>query len=204
MVQDPETRQSLLVRLNDPTQSEAWSEFVEIYEPLIYRVARGRGLQHADAQDMTQEVLSIVGRSISSFDPDAGSGSFRGWLSRITRNLVINFLTRGKETPGSGDSAVQHLLHQTPSGDDETQTLFLIQRQREVFRWAADRIRSQFSESTWQAFWLSGVESEPIEAVARRLGKSPGAVRIARCRVLAKLREEVKKFDDDTCPGTDS
>ena len=66
-MEGPETRQSLLLRLKDATQQEAWQEFVDIYEPLVYRLARKRGLQHADAMDISQEVFSADGPGDPSY-----------------------------------------------------------------------------------------------------------------------------------------
>ena len=194
----PETRESLLVQLRDPSQHEAWQEFISIYEPLIYRLARTKGFQHADALDLAQEVFAAVGNAIDRFDPDPDKGSFRGWLFRIARNLMINFITRQKGPRGSGDTAMHQLLHEQPSTDGESTTLFGLEYQREVFRWAAQRVRTQFHEETWRAFWLTRIEGESIEDVATMLGKTPGAVRIARSRVLARLKQEVAKFEEDS------
>ena len=193
-MQGPETRKSLLVRLRDASQHEAWNEFVAVYEPLIYRLARNKGLQHADAQDLAQDVFTAVGAAIDRFDPDSDRGSFRGWLFRITRNLMINFLTRQKDPSGTGDTGMMQLLEEQASDEGEAATLFGIEYQRAVFRWAAEQTKQQFSDDTWQAFWRTGVEGQSIEDVAQELGKSPGAVRIARCRVLAKLKHHANRF----------
>jgi len=192
----PATRPSLLVQLGDESQHAAWKEFVEIYEPLVYRVARQMGLQHSDAQDLTQEVFVAVDKAIGRFDPNSEKGSFRGWLFRIARNLSINFLTRQKGPRGTGDTGVQKLLSQHPASEQATVTLFEIEYRRELFRWAAQRVREDFQEDTWRAFWLTGVEGQSIKQVAQLLGKTQGAVRIARCRVLARLRAVVAKADD--------
>ena len=194
-MQGPETRVSLIGRLGDPTAEEAWAEFVATYRPLVVRVARAKGLQHADAEDLAQEVLATVGRAIDSFDLD-GNGSFRGWLFRITRNLSVNHLTRGpysgKRGPiGSGDSDVQQMLLQQPA-DEATATLFELEHRRIHFRYAAEQLRPRFNESTWMSFWLTAVEGQSIESVAEKLGKTSGAVRVARCRVLAKLKENLQ------------
>jgi len=194
-VQGPETRNSLLIRLRDASQEAAWVEFVAIYEPLIYRLARAKGLQHADAQDMSQEVFAVVGGAIGRFDPEL-KGSFRGWLSRITRNLVINHLSRDQEPRGAGTTDMQLLLQEQPSVDVATETMFQMEQRREVFRWAAENVQAEVQDETWRAFWLTGVEGLGIEEVANLVGKSPGAVRIARCRVLARLQQEVKKFEE--------
>ena len=195
-MENPDTRKSLLIRLNESSHDDAWPEFVEIYEPLIYRLAKAKGLQHADAEDMTQEVFAAVEKAISRFNPDSEKGSFRGWLFRITRNLTINFLTRDRFPGGTGDSNVQLFLSQHPDVHEETATMFQLERRREIFQWAAKRTRTQFKVATWQAFWLTGVENVSIEDAAAELGKTPGAIRIARCRVLARLQEEVARFDE--------
>ena len=70
-----------MASLCDPASEEAWSEFAGVYRPLVIRVARAKGLQHADAEDLAQDVLATVGRAIESFDPDA-DGSFRDGCSR--------------------------------------------------------------------------------------------------------------------------
>jgi RNA polymerase sigma-70 factor (ECF subfamily) len=186
----------LLIRLRDTSQHEAWQEFVGIYEPLVYRLARRKGFQHADALDLAQEVFTAVGKAIERFDPRPEKGSFRGWLFRIARNLMINFISRQKGERGTGDSAIRQLLSEQPATDEQATTLFRLEYRREVFRWAAGRVRGEFTEDTWRAFWLTRVDGESIEDVARMLGKSPGAVRIARSRVLARLKQEAARFDE--------
>ncbi|GAA4453111.1 sigma-70 family RNA polymerase sigma factor [Novipirellula rosea] len=200
-MQGPETRASLLVSLNDPASEEAWNEFAAIYRPLVIRVAQANGLQYADADDLAQDVLTTVGRAIGTFESNC-EGSFRRWLYQITRNLVVNQLTRGpfsgRRGPiGSGDSDIQKLLAQVPAADDQTATLFRLEYRRVRFQQAAGRVRNQFSDSVWQCFELTAIENQSAELVANALGKTPGAVRVARCRVLAKIREEIHSDDSE-------
>ncbi len=182
----PETRESLLTKLSSPQSDEGWGEFATIYRPLVYRVAVAKGLQHADAEDLAQEVLAVVERSLNQYDSDRGG--FRSWLYQITRNLVVNHLTRQRGPIGSGDSDVGRILSQQPAGDDQTATLFRLEYRRVRFQQAASMVQSEFSEATWSAFWLTAVELQSIADVANRLGKSEGAVRVARCRVLDRLK----------------
>lgn len=193
----PETRASLLFRIRDPSHEAAWQEFVAIYEPLIYRLARQKGFQHADATDLCQDVLTAVGRSIERFDPNPDKGSFRGWLFRIARNLMINRLTRDRDVRGSGDTGIQQLLEQQVDDRDADAELFDSEYRRQVFRWAARRVRRDVSEPTWQAFWQTAVEGRSIESVSQTLGKSQGAIRVARCRVFARIKREVRQFEED-------
>ena len=92
MTRTPSTRGSLLLRLRDPQDHEAWVEFVSLYEPVAYRLLRRHGLQDADAREVMQELFIAVSRSIDRWDPAKERGSFRGWLHRVARNLVINWL----------------------------------------------------------------------------------------------------------------
>jgi RNA polymerase sigma factor (sigma-70 family) len=195
---DPRTRPSLLVRLKAPRDERAWVKFVEIYEPLIARLARRAGLQEADANDLTQEVFCAVTGAIEKWDPNPARGSFRSWLSRITRNLIVNLLAaRRRQTAsyGTGGTDMVALLEAQPTPDGEDSALFDAEYRRRVFTWAAGRIRGNFHETTWQAFWRTGVEGHDVHSVAVSLGLTPGAVYVARSRVMARLRQEIEQLE---------
>lgn len=194
----PITRLSLLARLRDPEDHEAWIEFVEIYEPLIYRRARMRGLQHADAADLCQEVFSRVATAIDDWDPDPARGSFRAWLFTMARNLTIDLFARKRRPTPAGASSVLRLVDaQTNSAQDES-VEFDLEYHRQTFRWAAERVRSEFQESTWRAFWMTAVDCKSAKSTAATLSISTGAVYIARTRVMARLRAEIKRLEGTT------
>jgi RNA polymerase sigma factor (sigma-70 family) len=197
MEQLPDTRRSLIIRLRDQADASAWREFVALYEPLVYDLGRRKGLQEADARDLCQEVLVCVARAIDRWDPDPGRGTFRGWLSRITRNLLVNFLTRQHHPRGSGATSVQELLNAQPADDPSASALFEAEYRRRVFRWAAEEIKDEFAASTWQAFWRTAVEDRSPKEVARESGLSIGAVYIARSRILTRFRERIEQLGDE-------
>jgi len=193
----PETRQSLLVRLKDRADGEAWQEFTEIYQPLIFRLACQRGLQHADAEDLVQQVLSAVARAIDRWEADPQRARFRTWLSRIASNAIINALTRGRADRATGDSQLQELLAEQPASNEPASELLRIEHRREVFRWAARQIQTEFQPDTWNSFWLTAVEGREVAEVARELNRSEGAVYAARSRVMRRLRQKVNDWEED-------
>jgi RNA polymerase sigma-70 factor (ECF subfamily) len=194
----PETRPSLLIRIKDQADAAAWSEFTEIYRPLIFRLACHRGLQPADADDLAQQVLSAVARAIVRWQDDPARARFRTWLHRVATNAILNALTRGPADRGTGDSALQALLNQHPAAEGPTSDFLRLEHRRDVFRWAARQIRSEFHPSTWDAFWLTAVEGRATDDVARELKLSRGSVYAARCRVMRRLREKVCDWDAES------
>ncbi len=202
MTDSPATRQSLLVRLKDPRDGQAWSEFVAIYAPLIDRLARSKGFQEADAADLAQEVFRAVAGAIDRYDPDPARGSFRGWLFRIARNLMINLLAARRIRPqATGDSDVRELLDRVPAPDSAETALFDAAYRRRLFHWAAEQVRGEFRDSTWKAFWLTAVEGREPGDAAAAAGISVGAVYIARSRVMARLRAVIEAVEGESLPS---
>ena|SRR5579884_3093634 len=201
MEQSPATRASLLVRLRDPHDKEAWGQFVQLYAPVVYGFARRRGLQDADAADLMQEVFRAVASAAGRLDYDPRRGTFRSWLYTVTRNKLYNFLDgRKRHVAGTGDSGAQELLEQQRDGADDADALWDQEYERRVFAWAAGRVRGEFQDSTWQAFWLTAVDGQSARDAGRRLGMSPGAVYVAKSRVLARLKDEVRLLEDGDEP----
>lgn len=188
----PETRPSLLMRLKDAQDERAWNEFLEIYEPLVWQIVRQRGLQDADAREVTQEVFVAVSRAIERWEDDPARGSFRGWLATITRNLVVNFLIRQSRHPrGTGDSKIRLWLETQPAPDSEASQLFDREEKLQLFRWAAQQIRGEFRDEAWSAFWETAVNGRDAASVARELSVKVGVVYVSRSRVMKRLREKV-------------
>src|SRR5262245_14882072 len=130
----PATRASLLVRLRDPRDAPAWSEFVDVYAPLVYRFACKQGLQDADAADLTQETLRAVAGAVGRLDYDPARGSFRGWLFTIVRNRLRDHIARrGREVHGSGNTGVLDRLHEQPDRADPLGDSWDIEYERQLF-----------------------------------------------------------------------
>jgi RNA polymerase sigma factor (sigma-70 family) len=197
MPESPGTRPSLLVRIRDPGDREAWRQFVALYAPLIHGLSRRRGLQDADAADLTQEVLRAVAAAAPTLVYDPARGSFRGWLYTVTCRKIHDY--RGKHLHrerGSGDSATHRLLNEQPAPDDE-EGRWERDYQSHLFALAAEQVRDGFEATTWRAFWLLAVEGKSGEEAAQNLGMSVGAVYVARSRVLARLKKQVHLLEGD-------
>jgi RNA polymerase sigma factor (sigma-70 family) len=188
----PLTRASLLVQLRTGSNHVAWQEFVKLYGPVIYGFARKRGLQDADAADLMQDVMRSVSAAIGRLDYDRQQGTFRGWLFTITRNKIFNFLSARRIRPqGSGDTATNQLLNSHPDEEDSSAT-WEMEYQRRLASLAMEQIKSEFQDNTWRAFWLTSVEGASAAEVSKQLGLSPGAIYVAKSRVLARLKEAVE------------
>jgi RNA polymerase sigma factor (sigma-70 family) len=189
----PLTRASLLVQIRDGANHRAWREFVDLYGPVVYGFARKRGLQDADAADLMQDVMRSVSSAIGRLDYDRQQGTFRGWLFTITRNKVFNFLSARRIRPqGTGDSATNRMLNSHPDEDDEGADTWEVEYQRRLAALAMERVKGEFQENTWRAFWLTAVEGLPVADVGRQVGMSAGAIYVAKSRVLARLKTEVE------------
>jgi RNA polymerase sigma-70 factor (ECF subfamily) len=198
MGETPSTRPSLLVRIRDARDGQAWAEFVDLYAPLVYGFGRRHGLQDADAADLTQEVLRAVAGAVPRLEYDPQRGSFRGWLFTVVRNKLRNFVAgRKKHGQGSGDSETRAWLEEQPAPKDEQAALWGQEYESRLFTWAAAQVRGGFEDRTWQAFWQTAVEGRSPKETAQDLGMTVGAVYIARSRVLARLREQIQQLQPE-------
>ena len=181
-----------LVRRHDP---DGWDRFVSLYSPLVYGWSRRAGLNAADAADVVQEVFIAVFRSIGEFRRQRSSDTFRGWLRVICRNKLNDlFRRRGVSPQASGGTDANIAWGQLAEVEPDEATV--ISERRALARRAAELIRGEFEERTWQAFWLIAVEQQTAAETAQRLGITVGAARQAKYSVLRRLREYLSgEFD---------
>ncbi len=193
MSDPPTTRLTLLARLRDVGDAAAWAEFVDLYAPMLYGLARRHGLQDADAADVMQDVLRAVVVALPRLTYDPARGSFRGWLFTVARNQLRKFANARGRRPRTG--AAEELVRNHPAPEEEA-AWEREYRERQFAR-AVEQVRGQFQPATWEAFWRTFVTGEDSRAVGESLGLSVGAVYIARSRVLARIREEVGRYEGD-------
>jgi RNA polymerase sigma-70 factor (ECF subfamily) len=195
MGEPPATRPSLLLRLRDPEDQEAWRQFVDLYAPLIYQFGRKRGLQDADAADLTQVVLQALTQCLPGLSYDPRQGTFRGWLFAVVRNQLHKLLAQQRRLlQGTGATGTQDLLEQQPAREDLEAVLWEQEYERQLFVWAADQVRGHFEDASWQAFWRTAVEGQSAREAAQGLGMTLGAIYTAKSRVLDRIRKVIQRF----------
>ena len=188
------TSRSLLRRLRD-NEADAWDQLVTLYAPLVYFWCRKLGLTDQDAPDVVQEVFKSVTTGIDKFRKDRRQDTFRGWLRTITRNKAADHFRRKSRQPeAAGGSVALRQMSELPDAhfpdaiEDESDDEPVYHA---LFLHACDLIRTDFKENTWKAFWRVVVDGQSPKDVAEELSMQPGTVRVAKSRVLQRLRQEM-------------
>ncbi|MEJ7594688.1 MAG: sigma-70 family RNA polymerase sigma factor [Planctomycetaceae bacterium] len=187
----PETSDSLIARVQDPADDAAWADFLNVYRPVILRMARRRNLQDADAQDVCQKVLIAVSQAISQWEPHPDR-PFRAWLGRVARNAILNAVIRRPKDQATGLSEVAFLLNDVAVEVPGSSAELMLETRRQLFYRASQVVRCEFTDITWRMFWETEVEGRSVDVVGASCGRTPGAVYVARCRVMKRLREYVQ------------
>jgi RNA polymerase sigma-70 factor, ECF subfamily len=174
------TSESLLLRVRRPDEAEAWERFVQTYSPLLFGWACHKGLSHADAADLVQDVFAVLVQKLPYFTYDASRG-FRKWLWTVMRNRLVTH--RRRRQPASAADLDQF---SDADGEEVERADF----QRYLATQLIPTMRERFHPATWQAFWAYVVEEKPAPQVADELGTTTAAVYKAKVRVLARLQAE--------------
>lgn len=195
MTEFPDTRDSLIAALYSADNREAWEQFVVLYRPIIYRMARKRGLQNADAQDLTQAILAKVAAAIGQYESKPDGPPFRHWLRKVSKNTILTALARTPQDRGVGGSEVHERLNREPEVLSEIEREIALEHCREKYLRGARIVKSDVGGETWQAFEMTVIQQIPCEQAAHQLGKSVGTIYASRSRVLKRLRAEIQRME---------
>lgn len=189
------TRETLLLRLRDPTNQPAWEEFVSIYAPVLFSHCRKRGLSFEDASDLTQEVVRSVARAMPGFIYEPSRGSFRGWLYTLLRRGISRHFEKGSRDPlrkSDGDSHIEEARRVDPARET-----WELDYRRRLFSWAMGRAKERFNERIWLAFEETTLRERPVDEVAGELGMTRNAITVAKCRVITAIRDIAERHERD-------
>ena len=184
----PETQPSLLIRIRDPDDSDSWSQFIHVYAPVIFRFLVNRGLQEADAGDVTQNVLMEVARCIKNFEYNPENGRFRSWLATISRRQLNKFWRK---------KTVETVEPEEMGIDKASDAQWIDAWQSELLRAAMLRASSSVKESTWKIFRMTWIEEIPAAEVSKKMNMPIDLVYSAKARTLKRIEEEIRMLGDD-------
>lgn len=182
------TPYSLLVRLSKTPTEVDWQSFCEIYAPLIRRWLQAHVLQPADADDIVQDVLTVVVIKVIEFRHNGRTGAFRAWLRAIMANQLRSYWRH--RLRATDRLSTDQVLANLEDSSSDLAAQWDEEHDRHVVGALLERIRQEFQAHTWHVFWRYTIEGIPAEEVATELGVSTNVVFIARSRVMTRLREE--------------
>lgn len=192
------TRATLVFRLRDHADNDAWNQFLDLYGQTIFQFVRSRGLQDADAADLVQEVFRRVGNAIGRLDYQKAKGGFRAWLFTITRNCLNTHYQKNKRVmPTLNDSSPGGGFGNLEGAGDGLDERWEKEFQKQIMLQAIEVIKPATEPNTWAAFEMTAMQNVSADDAGQTLGMSRGAVYVARSRVTSKLRDEVKRLMDE-------
>lgn len=184
----PETRASLLQRVRDPADNEAWREFFNIYRPLIYRYGRLRGLSRADADEVVQKCMTKLVDKMPQFEYSSTKGGFKFWLRRVTNNLITD-IQRKRKTQLAESGDFRRPQEREPSVDE----LWEREWERKHLQHFLHELEGRIAPTTYKAFEYYVLSDWPVERVMSELGVTADQVYAAKSRVTRKLRDMMKE-----------
>lgn len=189
------TRYSLLSRLQNRDDQDSWKDFFDIYWRLIYSIALKSGLTEAEAQDAVQETIICVAKDIEKFRRDQSLGSFKGWLRNLTRWRIADQLRKREPAVLVENAHLQGLSELPDPADAVLEKIWEEEWQSNLMSAAAERVKRRVKEEHYQIFDLNVVRQWPANKVARTLGVNIARVYLAKHRMLALIRKEVRLLE---------
>ena len=182
------TRSSMIrdLKLEEVSQ-ERWREFELIYKPLLLFWMRKKNVPTSAEDEILQECWISAFKAISKFERDADKGSFRGWLRTICRNKIADYFRSLPKDQGVPQEVLNAIV--TPEQKDADEIEGEEQALRDIEARALEVVRSKTNEQTWKMFWMTAIERVPTEDVAQQFNVSKAGVRMAKQRVLNRLKE---------------
>lgn len=177
------TRATLLIRIKNPRDTQAWAEFHDLYAPLLYRYARARGLSHEDAEDVRATCYETIVRQIRQFDYQKEKGGFKAWLRTFVSRRVVD-LFRQRRQPLADSQELAEL----PAREASVDELWEQQWRQQHLCYCVEQVANEVPDSTFQAFQLLVRDRCSVEDVSQRLGLNANQVYKAKARVLDLVR----------------
>lgn len=190
------TRKTLLARVKDRADAEAWRQFHELYAPLIYRYARRKGLLRDDAEEIRDQCMAVVVERIGGFEYDAARGGFKRWLYGIALHKVADLYGRRRER-NLDSAAMGELQDDGPTPDEVWEQSW----RQEHLKYGIELARGSFGDRDYKAFCMLLFDDATVYDVCSALEMNPNQVYIAKSRVLKAVREKLAELDPPDRPS---
>ena len=187
------TSSSLLRRLKNPEDQASWGEFVALYEPLLIRYVRKKGLDEHDARDVVQGIFVALLRKLPTFELDRGKGRFRTWLWQVTHNAVVDWARARKRAKAVEDKVREGWQEGTEEPDSDWDS----ELQKRVLEYAMQKVRERTNPQTWACFEQHLLKGRPGADVGAELGLPANTVYVYAARVMARVREQCEAYLED-------
>lgn len=195
MSDDLSTRSTLLERVRDPEDTASWREFVELYEPLLKKFLRSRGVPACDAADIVQDVFTVLFRTLEDFTLDRSRGRFRSWLWTVSRNAMVDHVKRKARRKEAEEEWCRRLADLQSDADSIAE--FETAHRQRVIDFVLQRVKASAQPATWACFEQHIQRGQPAAAVAQELGITTNSVYVNASRVLERLRRQCLEFDEE-------
>ena len=192
------TRRSLLSRLKDWKDQESWKLFFDTYWKLIYNAAMKAGLTDAESQDVVQETVISVMKSMPDFNYDGTGGSFKCWLLKLTtwrigdqfrkRQRDVHQPFRKRDDTSTGTDTVESIPD--PSGE-KLEAIWDEEWEKNLMEAAVERVKRKVDGKQYQIFDLYVFKNWPVAKVAGTLKVNVGRVYLAKHRIGALIKKEI-------------
>ena len=188
------TRSTLLVRLKDLEDQEAWYDFFETYWKLIFNFALKAGLDESDAEDVVQETVRAVARRMPEFEYNRKRGSFRSWLLTLThRRVSDHFRHAERETIGVEPGELAGHPSTIPS---DLEQLWDDEWHQWLVDMALQQVKQKVSARQYQIFYACAIREWDVAAVMETFDANRDQVYQARSRVGKVFDAAVKELEE--------
>jgi RNA polymerase sigma factor (sigma-70 family) len=198
-----QTRSTLLMRVRDPADAEAWGEFVALYEPLLTAYLRHQGLGPEDTRDVVQDVFARLVKNLPDFELERRRGRFRTWLWQVCRSALVDWARRRRRQSRAEDAWLRQLSESPSESGGDADPRWGTMHRRRVLAFALERVRARSRLTTWACFERHLLQGLPSAEVAGELGLSVNAVDVNCSRILARLRKFCADYLEELADGLD-
>ena len=200
------TRWTLIERLKNWDDQESWRQFFDTYWKLIYGVAIKSGLTHPEAQDVVQETVISVSKSMHNFKADPAYGSFKAWLLNLTRwRITDQFRKRrrganaGEEPPravSNGDTPSTPVEERVPDpAGNALEAIWNDEWEKHMVDAALEKVKQQSSAKHYQIFFLQAIKQIPPAKIAVTLNLKVDQVYLIKHRLTKVFEEAIKELE---------